>query len=152
MDRLHSELQREQLDFRLNRIRALHIAAPKRGWIHAIRTTLGMTTRQLAVRVGVAQRVVVGFEQSEERDSISLATLRRVARAMDCELVYALVPRRPLSKTLEQRANELARAELARVAHSMSLEDQAVPPRAMKRQRAAIAREILEERRRDLWD
>ena len=34
------------------------------------------------------------FETAEERGSISMASLRRAAEAMDCELVYFIVPRR----------------------------------------------------------
>lgn len=66
--------------------------APVRGWIKAIRGALGMSTSQLARRLGVSQPSVVALEQSEAKGSIELATLRRVAAALDCTLVYALIP------------------------------------------------------------
>src|SRR5688572_16631363 len=72
---------------------------PNRGWIRAIREALGMTTAQLATRLGVRQPSVVAIEQSEERGSIELATLRRAAEALNCSLVYALVPKQPLELT-----------------------------------------------------
>jgi len=52
---------------------------PVRGWIRAIREALGMTAEQLGKRLGVKQPSVVALEQSEEKGSIELATLRRVA-------------------------------------------------------------------------
>ena len=39
------------------------------------------------------------FEAAEEKGSISLASLRRAAGAMDCELVYFVVPRAALAAT-----------------------------------------------------
>ena len=69
---------------------------PVRGWIKAVREALGMTTAQLAKRLGMKQPSVVAIEQSEAKGTIELATLRRVAEALDCTLVYALVPNKPL--------------------------------------------------------
>src|SRR6266404_8337614 len=75
---------------------ATRYVSPVRGWIKAIREALGMSTAQLAMRLGVKQPSVVALEQSEAKGTIELATLRRVAKALDCTLVYALVPGKPL--------------------------------------------------------
>ena len=56
------------------------------------RTALGMSTTQLAHRLGVAQSTVVRLEQSEERGTISLESLQRVAGALGCSLTYDLKP------------------------------------------------------------
>ncbi len=85
---------------------------PVRGWIRAIREALGMTAEQLGKRLGVKQPSVVAFEQSEEKGTIELATLRRVAEALDCRLVYALVPNKPLEQTVRDRARLFARRRL----------------------------------------
>jgi predicted DNA-binding mobile mystery protein A len=68
----------------------------------------------------------VALEQSEARGTIELATLRRVAEALDCTLVYALVPNRPLEATLRDRARAFSRRRRGPVEHSMLLEDQKV--------------------------
>ena len=47
----------------------------------------------LARRLKVTPPAVRSFEQAEADDRITLASLRRTAAAMDCELVYTLVPR-----------------------------------------------------------
>src|SRR5687767_407796 len=78
------------------------LIAPPSGWIAVIRRALGMTTAQLAQRLSVAQPVVVRMEQSEAKGRIQLDTLRRAADALNCELVYALVPRMPLDEYVEK--------------------------------------------------
>ena len=103
---------------------------PVKGWIRAIREALGMTAEQLANRLGVKQPTLHELEQSEVKGSIELATLRRVAAALDCTLVYALVPRH----SLEEMVRAFSRRRLAPVEHSMLLEDQQV--RARRRRSA----------------
>ena len=100
--------------------------SPVRGWIRAIREALGMTTEQLARRLGVKQPSIVQLEQSEVKGSIELATLRRVAAALDCTLVYTFVPKKPLQETVRARARNFIRRRHAPVEHSMLLEDQEV--------------------------
>ena len=121
---------RARLDERFREAEPLaRFEPPPRGWIKAIRSALGMTTAQLASRLGVKQPSVVALEQSEARGSIELATLRRVAEALDCTLVYALVPKRPLESTVRARARAFVRWRLAPVEHSMLLENQHVKDR-----------------------
>src|ERR1700694_5749489 len=105
---------------------AKRFAQPVRGWIRAIREGLGMSSAQLAKRLGVKQPSVVELEHSEAKGTIQLATLRRAAEALDCTLVYALIPNKPLEKMVRDRAL-LRRAPLE---HSMLLEDKAVSRKA----------------------
>lgn len=99
---------------------------PARGWVRAIRQSLGMTTAQLAKRMGVRQPSIVGLERSEEKGSIELATLRRAAEALDCTLVYALIPNKPLGATIRERAHAFLRRRQRPIQHTMLLEDQLV--------------------------
>jgi len=118
---------RAHLDARFKELGSLaRYSPPVRGWIKAVREALGMTTTQLAARLKVKQPSVVALEQSEAKGSIELATLRRVAQALDCTLVYALVPNRPLESTIRARARAFAHRRLGPVEHSMALEDQKV--------------------------
>jgi predicted DNA-binding mobile mystery protein A len=68
---------------------------------------------------------VTRLEQSEAADRIRLETLRRAADALGCDLVYLLVPRRPLTTVVRDRARELARWQVAATEQTMRLEDQA---------------------------
>jgi predicted DNA-binding mobile mystery protein A len=122
-----SAQSRSQLDNRFKDLRpVIRYAPPVRGWIKAIRAGLGMSTVQLAQRLGIKQPSVVAVEQSEAKGTIQLATLRRVAEALDCTLVYALVPNKPLESLVRDRARTFGRRRLEPVEHTMLLEDQKV--------------------------
>lgn len=118
---------RRQLDKRFSQLPGADaLVRPPRGWIKAIREALGMTTKQLAQRLGVVQSRVVAIEKAETSGSITLDSLERAAQALDCRLAYMLVPRRPLQDLVEQRAKALAKNRLATTGHSMKLEAQGV--------------------------
>jgi predicted DNA-binding mobile mystery protein A len=120
-----------------------------RGWIKAVRQALGMSTTQLARRLGVKQPSVVGLEQSEAKGSIELATLRRTAEALDCTLVYALIPNRPLETTVRERARAFERSRRAPIEHSMLLEDQQTADRDAE---ARLDETVRETNPRLFWD
>jgi len=147
-----SELKLRQLDATLARWRAAELPArPPSGWLKAIREALGMSATQLAKRLGVVTSTVTRLETSEADDTISLATLRRAAEALDCELRYVLVPRHSLADTLAMRANQLARERMAGIAHSMALEAQATSSETVADQTRALADSLLQGPRRELW-
>jgi predicted DNA-binding mobile mystery protein A len=125
---------------------------PPKGWVRAIRDALGLTVRQLARRMGKTHSVVVRLEGSETADTITLGSLRAAAEAMDCTLVYAIVPNRPLTETARARATAIADAELARVHHSMRLEDQAPDPDELEDERERVIARILARGGSRLWD
>jgi len=125
---------------------------PPRGWMRAVREALGMTTRQLAQRIGKSQSAVVEMEKSEARDTVSLAILRQAAEALGCTLVYALVPNRPIEDTLRARASELASQRLARASHTMVLENQALGPAAREAERERLIEQFLRGSAARLWD
>jgi predicted DNA-binding mobile mystery protein A len=97
---------------------------PPSGWIRAIREALGMPRDELARRLRITKQGVAKLESSEADGTIGLDTLRRAAEALDCTLVYALVPRTSLETIVEERAREVARREVTEVEHTMVLEDQ----------------------------
>jgi predicted DNA-binding mobile mystery protein A len=87
-----------------------------------------MSGAELAARMGVSQQVVSEIERSERLTTAKLETLSRAAAAMDCELVYALVPRTTLEETVCAQARRKAVRHLAEVAHHGRLENQEVSP------------------------
>jgi predicted DNA-binding mobile mystery protein A len=140
-----------QLDETLDRLRALPRSRPSRGWLHTIRQTLGMTTRQLAKSVGVTQAAVVDAERAESKGDITLATLQRYATALGCELSYALIPKRTLQATIEERADCIARDQVSRVRHSMALENQETTKIHSEREVEELRRKLLDGKRSRLW-
>lgn len=146
-------LARKQLDRRLAPLRkAEGLTRPPRGWIRAIRDALGMTTAQLAQRIGVSQPRVVRLEKAEAEDSVTLATLRQAAEAMDCTLAYVLLPNQPLDALVMERARELADQQLARTHHTMTLENQSLDARDLKAERERLVDELLRGDPARLWD
>jgi predicted DNA-binding mobile mystery protein A len=128
------------------------LTRPPRGWIKSLREPLGMTTAQLAKRLGVAQPSVVGLEQAEASKAITLKTLERAARALDCTLVYALVPRKPLESLVQERARETARKRLQTISHSMALENQRVLEDDERAQLERLAQKLIDGPGSALWD
>ena len=106
-----------------------------------------MSAATLASRLGTTPGAVIRLEQSEARDKIRLETLRRAADALGCDLAYVLVPRRPLSAVVHDRAREVARRHLAAVRQTMVLEDQATEITSELEEQ--FARQLLE--RGGLW-
>lgn len=111
-----------------------------------------MNARQAAQRMGVAQSTYTRFEQNEAEDTITLSTLRKAAEALDCTLVYALVPNRSLDEIVRERAGKLADSRLGRVNHTMRLEDQALAPDDLASERERLVEELLRGDPRRLWD
>lgn len=141
------------LDKRFSTLRPLtESARPPKGWVRAIRDALGMTTAQLAQRLGVSQPRVVELEKSEVGGNVSLNSLQRAAEALGCRLVYVLVPERPLAETVRERAELVAQRQISAVAQSMRLEDQEVTSKdaAKELQRRHVER--LLQRPARLWD
>ncbi|RYE11198.1 MAG: mobile mystery protein A [Hyphomicrobiales bacterium] len=102
-------------------------ATPKAGWIRAVRDALGMTGQQLASRLGVTWSSMDNLEKSEAAGTITLNSLTKAAAAMDCRLVYALVPNAASIEALvDQQARQVALAALGRANQTMLLEAQAV--------------------------
>jgi predicted DNA-binding mobile mystery protein A len=124
---------------------------PTRGWLKLIREALGRTQRQQAQRLGISGATLHKSEQSEADDRITLGQLRRLAGGLDCDLVYALVPRRPLTNMVQERARAIAMEEIGGVAHTMSLEDQRPGAEQLRKQVARRTEDLLRGRWSDLW-
>jgi predicted DNA-binding mobile mystery protein A len=118
------------------------IPRPPRGWVRAVREALGMSAAVVAARMGTTAGAVTRLEQSEAADRIRLDTLRRAADALGCDLVYLLVPRRPLTTVVRDRAGELARRQVEAVEQTMRLEDQATGK--AKEMQDQLAEQLLE--------
>src|SRR5258705_7657774 len=126
---------------------------PAGGWAKAVREALGMTRAQLATRTGISPSSVNTLERSEAQGTITIESLEKLAAGLGGKLVYAIVP--PPGKTFEQlvidRAEKLARKRVARVSHTMSLEDQGVEKKHQERQLRRVVDSLLAGSRRILW-
>lgn len=79
----------------------LEVEAPAFGganfsWIKVSREALLIPPAVLAERLGLAKASIGGLEKSEMSGTLTLGKLDQIAKAMDCELVYALRPRQKI--------------------------------------------------------
>jgi predicted DNA-binding mobile mystery protein A len=144
---------RDRLDRRFKDMPTIdHLAAPPQGWAKAIREALGFSARQLGQRISTSAQAVQQMEKNEALGRIQLDSLAQLARAMDCHLVYAIVPNnaeRSLQKMVEDRARQIALKTLAPVTSTMALEDQAVDLKDELRLQYFIQENLGE---RQLWE
>ena len=152
MNKKFASLQLHQMDSALTKLRDTRPPSPPgKGWIKAIRESLGMSASALARKLGVTPHSIAKLEKAEADDKITLASLRKLANALDCELQYTLVPRQSLEEILKERAMVVARERLRPISHSMGLENQSVDQSASGNQLQLLAKEILDGPRRNLW-
>lgn len=85
-----------------------------------------MSGEALAIRLGVSRSAVTKLEQGEVSGGITIGKLDQIAAALDCTLVYALIPNTSLDEAVMRQARRVAERELGYVATTMALEDQAV--------------------------
>lgn len=143
------QLQLETLDEHLAQV---HVAPrPSGGWIRAIRTAIGMSARQLAQRIGVSQQALSRLEGKEANDAVTLKSLRRAAEAMNCKVVYAIVPEDgSLQDLIEEQALKKAKELVEAVDHTMMLEAQEVGD--VKAKTRQVANEMAENLNYSLWE
>jgi len=112
MRRALQEKARMEMERRVRPLRrARQTRRPSEGWLRAMRQAVGIPLREIAECMNLTEKMVLQMERSEQKSSISLRRLEETARAMQCDLVYGLVP---WQRSLEDRALELVERELWR--------------------------------------
>lgn len=80
--------------------------------VRKIREAQFLTRDTIAVRMNVAQNTIAKFEAAEENGTISINTLRKIADALGCELVYGFrtKSRQTFSEMIWEKAIAKARS------------------------------------------
>ena len=138
-DQARRELGRKFVAAELSPIRA----RPRAGWVRAIRSALGMSQAALADRLGISGPAVSKLEKAELTGGITIAKLAEVAGALDCTLVYALVPNTSLEQTVQRQARHVALETIGYVETTMELEDQTVESDRLADQIEAEAQRVI---------
>jgi len=147
-------LQLQQLNSKMRGFASLkQVVMPPTGWIKAIRTAIGMSMQQLGNKLNVSKQGIMDIEKREKDGSITIKSLREIARAMDMQLVYGFVPNDgSLDALIEKRATELATQIVMRTANTMKLEDQANSKKRIETAIRERATAIKNEMPKILWD
>ena len=128
------------------------INRPKEGWIRTLRKALGMSSPQLAVRLEMSKSQASQMERMEVEDRITLKQLRRVAEAFDCDLVYALVPRKSVAAMVGDRARLKAQRLVNKTDIQMKLEAQQLSNEQLQNQIEIEAERLVRDMPRNLWE
>ena len=147
--------QRKMTDAKLAPYLGLRDAMPKDGWLKVVRMALGLTANQLAKRMGTQASGVLHFERREVLKSATLASLDRAAQAMNCRLVWTIVPEPgygSLSEIVEKRAKKLATKLVTTVDQTMKLEAQGVSSEASQQQAEELAMELIRNGDPRIWE
>jgi len=128
------------------------LSVPKEGWIRTVRKALGMSGAQLARRLGVTRALVSNTERAELSGSVSMKTMQKMARALDCRFVYAIVPDEEIQNMISQRAREKALAIVERTSNHMALEAQSLSKEQFDFEVRRLQQEFVNGLPSDLWN
>lgn len=124
-------------------------AVPRTGWVREIRTALGLSQSQLAKRAGVSRATVQQMERAEAQRRITLASLDKLAAAMDCQVAIAILPR---GGTLEDVRRRQAAMKADAILHERTKDNKYPPkPADLERRKQQLVTRLLRGSRRRLW-
>ena len=141
------QIDRKLLPFK----RLVPVRPPRSGWLKAVRKAMHMTQSDLARRLKVSQPTIDGLEQSEASGTISLRTLQRAAGALDCHLIYAIVPKRGLEASIKARARLVSERIGLATDRTMRLEMQGVSAAQTRRLINEMSRALSAKPPRRFW-
>lgn len=150
----NKSLQIQQLNTKMLRFAKLkQVAIPPTGWIKAIRTAIGMSMEQLGNKLSISKQAIMDIERREKEGSITIKSLKEIARALDMQLVYGFIPNDgSLDALIEKRATELATKIVLRTSNTMKLEDQGNTNKRIQKAIEERALTIKNEMPKILWD
>lgn len=122
---------------------------PRTGWVREIRTALGLSQSQLARRAGVSRATVQQMERAEAQRRITLASLDKLAAAMDCQVAVAILPR---GGTLEDVRRRQATMKAEAILRERTRDNKQPPkPADFERRKQQLVTRLLRGSRRRLW-
>jgi predicted DNA-binding mobile mystery protein A len=129
------------------------LTLPPEGWLRTMRKALGMSGAQLARKMGVTRALISQAESNEVSGSVTIKTMQKMAEAMGCRFVYAVLP--PKGKETEDvifaQAMKKARAIAERTDEHMALEGQSLAKATLDNQIERLAHKLAREMASDFW-
>lgn len=149
-----NKLQFQQLSDKMDILNVMNnVAVPPIGWIKTIRNAIGMSMEQLGKKLSITKQAIQDIESREKEGSITLKSMKEIARALDMKFVYGLVPNEgSLDAMIEKRSLEIATMIVQRTSNTMKLEDQANSEDRIEKAIKERANEIVNKTPKILWD
>lgn len=132
----------------------LYNKVPEKGWINKIRTTISMSLKQLAARleVPVSPSAIKDFERHEADGTITLNSMRKIAKAMNMKFTYRFEP--SVSQMVESAAYAAARQFYYKEENKIDFSN--ISPSKMNEKEEEIIQkkkiEIITKNLKSLWD
>lgn len=145
----YTYLKVSQLDRKIHGIGSSDLS--QTGWINVVRNTLNITFAYIAGKLNTSPQVIKKFEKNEIDGSITINTLKKVADAMECNLVYAFVPKAgSFENLIDNKAEQISEILISRASNSMNLEMQSVNDGMILNQKTQMKSE-LKQNLKNLW-
>ena len=128
------------------------LSVPSEGWLRTVRKALGMSGAQLARRMGVTRGLVSNTEKAELSGSVTLKNMQQMAQAMDCRLIYAVVPQGKVEDIIRKRAFAKAKEMVSETNIHMALEEQTLSDEKIRFEIERLATEMIDKMNSDLWN
>lgn len=132
--------------------KALFLKTPPEGWLRTNRKALKMPVKIILEKAGIKQSELYRIEKAEVEGKLTLNKLKKTAKAMGCELHYAVVPRGEINHIIEDRARRHAINILRRVNIHMQLEDQETTKEQIELQINKLSDELAKDMPGWFWE
>ncbi len=119
-------------------------------WIRDIREVLGMTQKQMAVKLKISQPLFSKIEENAE--NCTVRTLAKIVRGLECEFMVVIFAKDGLESIIKKQAEIKANAALKRIFSTMALEKQAPSKSAYTYQLKKIIEELSNKPAPSLWE
>lgn len=124
---------------------------PSEGWLIGFRKALGISGPLLAKKAGVTKAAIYQAERNEQKGSITLKQLEKLAEVLGGKLVYAIVPDGRVEDIIHAQAIKKAEAQTMRASAHMALEKQSLPQELVRQEIEQLAEELKRNPPSDFW-
>lgn len=125
---------------------------PPEGWICTVRKSLNMSGAQLARRLGVTRSRISHAEKAETMGALTLNTMQEMAKAMNCQFVYSIIPSQSIEMLIHRQAIDKATDLVRNASNHMALEMQTISKGQMRDEIDRLTKEMLDRMPADFWD
>ena len=149
--KIFEKLEIKHLDKFLEEFSMLSAYQPKEGWIRTIRKTLHMSTDVLSKKLNLTITSVLKIENREKNKCITLKKLEEAAQALDCKLIYALIPNESFLDMIRNQERLNAIKLIQQTQNTMKLEQQGLDKDQLKQQLEYVLQDIQNQPLKKLW-
>lgn len=128
------------------------LSVPKEGWIATIRKAFGMSGAQLGRRAGVTKAAIYQAERNEPEGAITLKQMEKMAQALGCRFVYAIVPDDRIADIVRRQAHKKVEALVQRASAHMALEKQSLSSDQTRAEIERQTNELVRSMPPDFWE